>query len=77
MTFTIDRCPICGADPKEILETLNAYPDIARQEDGTFDYTGECLVDWDSQVPDEGANHEVALFCSKCCHRWETAVDLS
>lgn len=75
MLFKAPLCPTCGKTADGTLDVIYGIALAHRNEDGSFDYSGETEVDWDSQKCVESDNpNTVTLQCS-AGHRWESFME--
>ena len=73
MKFQQPQCPECGQDPTGTVENIPGLAQLTRNEDGSFDYTGDTEMWWDegeTRTDDQG---RVLLLCPDN-HDWWSEV---
>jgi hypothetical protein len=76
MKLLIPLCPDsdCKKRASFILERVLCNTSIRTSKNGTFEYTGDSDIAWDSQEPKIGDDGLVEVQCING-HTWNTALD--
>jgi len=68
MKWDIEKCPTCGEEVSGTLETVHGQALVTKQDDGSFEYSGQTRVFWDGQETLQKDGKDV-LMCENG-HEW-------
>lgn len=68
MRWAIEKCPTCGKEVSGTLETVQGQALVTKQDDGSFEYSGQTEMFWDGQETLQKDGKDV-LMC-KNGHEW-------
>jgi hypothetical protein len=68
MRWDIEKCPTCGEEVSGTLETVQGQALVTKQDDGSFEYSGQTRMFWDGQETLQKDGKDV-LMCQNG-HEW-------
>jgi hypothetical protein len=74
MKITPSVCPECGLDVYGTCDQVASTVLLDQQEDGTFEYSGESEMHWDTSTTETNDNGQ----CRVCCengHEWWANIE--